>query len=135
MTGKGIMGWQPFAIAVCAAVGVAGCAAPEREAHDGAVAITKIDRVNWSAPSEARLYRLEFDAKAALWVRRQAGVLQAPEGQDAYYSQIEVLEEEAGRELRARAFCPGSAQFVSYLDGAMGQGGITAIFRCRQQIF
>ncbi|MBL0142941.1 MAG: hypothetical protein IPP91_12780 [Betaproteobacteria bacterium] len=122
-------------VAACAAALLAGCAAPPREAHDGAIVVLKIDRAAWNAPLEERLFRLDFDAKAALWIRRQAGVLQAPESQDAYFSQIEVLEDEAGRELRSRALCGGSAQFVSYLDGASGQGGITAIFRCRLQLF
>jgi hypothetical protein len=54
---------------------------------------------------------------------------------DPYFSALRVLEDEAGRELRSRGLCSGSAQFVSYLDAGGAQSGVTAIFRCRQAVF
>jgi hypothetical protein len=135
MMKKAMAGTRHLVIAACAAALSAGCAGFAQDTRDGTVDIAKIDRVSWNAPSEPKLFRVAFDAKAAQWVRLRAGVLEAPEGVDPYFSQLQVLEDEAGRELRSRGLCGGSAQFVSYLDGGTAQSGITAVFRCRQTIF
>jgi hypothetical protein len=94
-----------------------------------------MERPAWNAPAEPGLFRITFDARRVAEIRRQASTSQAPEGLEAYTSEMWLVESEAEKEMRARGLCSGSAKLVTYIDPGDGRSGFSAIFKCRPPIF
>lgn len=122
------------AAATAAAAFVAACGSVPGPAPEGDATVVKVTRTAWNAEPEEGLYRVSFDARRSRQILARAGVAQAPEGVDPYFSEIDGLEAEASRELQAKGLCATSAKLVAPAERAAA-GGITGIFQCRKTVF
>ncbi|HEX4942794.1 MAG TPA: hypothetical protein VFV55_00470 [Usitatibacteraceae bacterium] len=123
------------AFAASLALAIPGCAGPAPQAREGAVTVSKVERVRWDLPPEPGIFRVRFDAAIAGEIRQQAERVAGSSDMDYYYAEIRVIEQEAGRELKARGLCPGSAKLVSPVESGDGKSGIGALFRCQVPLF
>lgn len=121
------------AIAMAAVAAACGGLPKEKEAAEGTVTIVKVERLAWNREPEADLYRVSFDERRTRQIALRLGQSQlAPDNPLA--GEIDELEEEAGRELRAKGLCPGTAQMAAPLQRDAARG-ISAIFKCRHPVF
>jgi hypothetical protein len=134
---KGNAGFDRDRLLLAAAVVAlaAGCGGQQSVVPDEGVAVARMERPVFNAPTEPGLFRITFDARRAGEIRREAANFQAPEGMDPYASQRWLLDREAAKELHARGLCNGSVNLVSIIDEGDGKSGFSAIFKCRPSLF
>ncbi len=122
------------AAALAFAAVAAGCAAPPGQAPEGTATIRKVERVAWNREPEDRLFRVSFDERRTRQIAFRLGQAQFPAAENPFDNEVRELEEEAGRELRDKGLCPGSAQMAGPVSRDAA-GGVSAIFQCRQPAF
>lgn len=121
------------ALALAAAIG--GCATPESAPREGAVSVTRVERLRWDLPPEPNLYRVRFDAELSLEMRREAERMSPAAFMDYMHAEIRVMEREAERELKARRLCASNVRIVLPLDPSDGRPELSAVFRCAVSLF
>lgn len=122
------------AIAMAAAATACGGLPKEHEAAEGTATIVRVERLAWNREPEPDLYRVSFDERRARQIALRLGQSQFL-ATDSPLREVEIgeLEEEAGRELRAKGLCPGSVQMAAPLQRS-AERGVSAIFKCRHPI-
>jgi hypothetical protein len=122
------------AIAMAAAATACGGLPTQSEAPVGTATIVKVERLAWNRAPEPDLYRVSFDERRMGQIGLRLGHSQFLAA-DAPLLDVEIgeLEEEAGRELRAKGLCPGSVQMAAPMQRD-GSRGVSAIFKCRRPV-
>jgi hypothetical protein len=120
--------------AVAVAAMASGCGMAPTQAPEGAATIVKVERLAWNREPEPDLYRVTFDERRSRQIALRLGQAQFPAAEYPLTTEIDELEEEAGRELRAKGFCPGSVQVAAPVQRDPARG-ISAIFKCARPIF
>jgi len=119
--------------AAAVAAMAAGCGSTPVQAPEGTATIVRVERLAWNREPEPDLYRVTFDERRSRQIALRLGQAQFPAAEYPLNTEIEELEEEAGRELRAKGFCPGSVQMAAPMQQDPSRG-ISAIFKCRRPI-
>jgi hypothetical protein len=126
--------WARRAAALAFVAVAAGCGTPPRQAPEGSVSIRPVERVAWNREPEDRLFRVSFDERRTRQIAFRLGQAQFPAGENPFDNEVREMEEEAGRELRDKGLCPGSAQMAAPMIREAA-GGVSAIFKCVQPVF
>jgi hypothetical protein len=122
------------AIAMAAVAAACGGLPKEKEAAEGTATIARVERLAWNREPEPDLYRVSFDERRTRQIALRLGQSELLAADYPLTGEIDELEEEAGRELRAKGFCPGTAQMAAPLQRDAARG-ISAIFKCRHPVF
>ncbi len=136
MMGKRNRACAGAAFALLAAAGCASLELPAPPAPPGHVTVTAVERRAWDSPEEQGLYRVEFDATRARAIARQAAILASTRYDgDMQNAEFAALEDDAGRELRARGKCSGLARLAVPVELGDGSAPVRAIFKCSPALF